>query len=383
MNSDHHRRVEAVFSGMEPDRVPICEQAFASSVASDILGRRVHTGSTELHYEEALAWLGGDAAHENFVETVYRDMLDLHRDLDLDILFLPWRNASRPTRRVDKYRILYGDPDGGDWQIFALDPTSRTYGLAERARPPDTVEDVKRAVRSVVDAEPPRKGSVPPLVLRAVHEVGNEFVVAGGGGMAIPMNAAWLELTVLDRGLVCAYLDRIVETQLLGLEAQAEAGIRLINGGGDFAFNSGPVYSPEFFDTVMAPRWKKLFDRCRELGLWYVMRSDGNLWPVADVLFGEARPHAYYECDYDAGMHFDRLRERFHELVLMGNVSCSLLLSGTEQEVRERMTECIDAAWPRVVAGSANSILHGTPAVNVLAMFEAAAEYGGAAPRLD
>ena len=40
----------------------------------------------------------------------------------------------------------------------------------------------------------------------------------------------------------------------------------------------------------------------------YVMRSDGNLWPVARSLFGVARPQAYYECDYDAGMRFAELR---------------------------------------------------------------------------
>ena len=369
----HRRRVEAVFRGEWPDRIPICEQAFASSVAGRILGRDVLTGSTDVHFAEAVAWLDGDAAHEEFVAKLYEDCIALHRALDLDILYLPWRNSTRPTRRVDESRVLYGDPETDDWEIHRFDPVSRTYGVAESARRSRTYEQVAALIRKTLDTPlPAEEPLADPLRARAVREHGDEFEVAGGVGMAIPMQPGWLEATVLDPGLLAAHLDRVVEGGLASLEAQHRAGLRLMNGGGDFAFNSGPVYSPQFFEQVMAPRWKRLFDRCRELGMWYVMRSDGNLWPVADALFGRARPHAYYECDYDAGMHFEDLRAAFPELVLMGNVSCALLRRGTPEDVRRRTLECIEAAAPRVVAASANSILHGTAPENVLTLYETA-----------
>jgi uroporphyrinogen-III decarboxylase len=208
-----------------------------------------------------------------------------------------------------------------------------------------------------------------------MREHGDEYVIAGSSGMSVPMQEGWLEATALVPELVADYLDLQVERNLADIEAQHKAGIFIYNGGGDFAFKSGPIYSPKFFEKVMAPRWKRMFDRCRELGGYYVMRSDGDLWPVADKLFGWARPHAYYECDYDAGMRFADLRRAFPELVLMGNVSCALLLEGTPEQIRERTRECIEAAAPRVVAASANSILHGTPPENVYALYETARNY--------
>jgi hypothetical protein len=367
------QRIRAVFSGRQPDRIPICEQCFCSSVASAALGREAHTGTVGLHYFEALAWLRGESAHQEFVEQVYEDSWALTRHYDYDIWFWPWLMGSRPTRRIDEYTLLYGNEDGDDWSLWKFDPGSYTYGMARSGRPPATGEQVLQWMRDAIAG--PRETSpvrVEPIIERAVRAHGHEHVIAGHAFLHVPMQAGWLEAVALEPALVGEWLDLTVERELASFEAQRKLGIFFLNGGGDFAFKSGPVYSPAFFQRIMAPRWKRLFDACRASGLYYVMRSDGNLWPVADALFGQARPHAYYECDYDAGMRFADLRRAFPELVLIGNVSCPLLLSGTPEQVRERTLECVEAAAPRVIIASANSILHGTPPENVSAMYEAA-----------
>lgn len=375
--SVHHKRVFAAFNGKVHDRIPICEQAFASSVAGKFLGYEAYTGSTDIHYFEACAWLEGESCHQEFVEKVYADTLALHRYFDFDILFMPWRKAARPSRRVSETRILYGDPDGDDWELCEYDPESRTYGRIAWARKENTYEDVCEIIRNMLkDAGKmeyaPR---IHPFIKRALDEYGHEFVVSGDACMMIPMEPGWLEATVLDPALIEAYLDLQVEGLLKYLEAQHKGGIRLVNGGGDFAFNSGPMYSPAFFIKSVYPRWKRLFDFCREKGMFYVFRSDGNLWSVADYLFGDGNAHAYYECDYDAGMRFADLRARYPEVVLFGNVSCDLLVTGTPQEVSEVVVECIEGAFPRVVIGSSNSVLHGSPIENVIAMYETVKNY--------
>jgi hypothetical protein len=310
-------------------------------------------------------------AHEEFLDALFQDVLDLHRSLDLDIFFAPWRMNSRPTRRIDEYSILYGDPDGEDWSIHKFDPDSRTYNISSSANPTPTFEEVATAIRSVISSVGKEDTpGIDPFFQRVINECSDEFVVAGSSGMKIPMAAGWLEAVAMEPGLVADYLDIVLDKQLRWIEIQHKAGIRLINGGGDFAFNSGPIYSPAFFHEVMFLRWKKLFDACRKRGMYYVMRSDGNLWPVADDLFGKAMPHAYYEVDYDAGMHFDEIRKRFPELVLIGNVSCDLLRRGAVEQIRQMALECIEAAAPRVILASSNAILHGTPAENVFALYE-------------
>jgi hypothetical protein len=316
--------------------------------------------------------MDGDSARDEWVEHLYEDIVELHRALQLDILFLPWRKPERPTKRIGDYQFLYGNPKGS-WSLYSFDPFSRTFGCLSSSDADKTSDELALRLRSVLDAGPANSSpEVDPLLARAAREHGMEFAVAGVSGMAIPMEPAWLELTVLDPGLIAEFMASCLQNQLARIEAQYDLGIRLINGGGDFAFNSGPIYSPRFFGEVMAPLWKRTFDRCRELGVYYLMRSDGNLWPVADDLFGWARPHGYYEVDYGAGMRFAELRARFPDLTLVGNVDSDMLLKGTARQVRERAMECIDAAKPGVIVASANSILHGTPPENVMAMLDAA-----------
>jgi len=372
------QRVRAVFDGEAPDRIPICEQAFASSVASEILGYEAFTGSTDLHYFEACAWLNGEQAHDEFVEKCYKDTIALHRALHFDIFFLPWRMPQRPTRRLDEYRILYGDPDGNDWRVYAYDPCSRTYGLAETAKRDEDPEEVIVKVREFVDNYNNFAGrdvtDVPPvinpLLLRAVRELSYEFVIAGDAFCALPLDAGWLEATVLDPGLLAAWFEIIGCEQARHIQAQHDIGIWLINGGGDLAFNSGLAYSPKFFEQAVYPAYRTQFEACHKNNMKFIFRSDGDIWRISDLLFGDNVADAFYEIDHNAGMTLDKLREKYPELVLLGNVPCDMLHSGTPEQVRDFAQWCIDVASPRLVLASSNSVLHGTPAENILAMYE-------------
>ncbi len=376
----HKDRVMSAFRGEWADRPGIFEQAFASSVASKILGRRALTGSTSLHYEESRAWMRGESAHAEFLDRVYEDTVALARALDLDAIYPPWRFGTRPTRQVDEYTFLYGDESGDGWVKMSFDPASETYGVVARGREP-TSEDVAQTMRAAIAAaarEPaPSTERLDPFLRRLLREHGGEYAIpTGGAGLSIPIQRAWLEATLLDRALVEEYLDARVESNLRWLPVYKAAGADYINGGGDFADKNGPVYSPRFFCQVMAPRWQRIFQACRAVGLPYVMRSDGNLWPVAEELFGQCRPEGYGEVDWDAGMDPARVRAAFPELVIFGSVPCGgVLLRGTPRQVAETAEYCLRAAGPRVVLGSSNAILHGTPPENVHALFEVARRF--------
>lgn len=373
-HSEHHTRVADVFAGRWPDRTPLCEQVIPSSVATEILGRQAFTGSSALRYQEALAWLRSDAAHAEFVEQVFADAVAVHRALDLDILFLPGVGMPKPAKQISEYRLLFGDADSDNWTLWTFDPDSHQFGVLKSGTPPPDVEQVVAQMRATVAGYDPtsQTARLTPFQERAVAECGDEFVIGGSSFMSVPMKPGWLEASLLEPQLVAEHLDVVVARNLASMALQRQNGIWLFNGGGDFAYNRGPVYSPAFFEEIMAPRWKRLFDWCRENDAKYVFRSDGNLWPVAESLFGWANPHAYYEIDCDAGMHLDKLRERFPELVLMGSISCDLLQRGTAEQVREQTLRCLAAAAPRSIIASANSILHGTPLENLAAMYDTA-----------
>jgi uroporphyrinogen decarboxylase len=155
-------------------------------------------------------------------------------------------------------------------------------------------------------------------------------------------------------------------------------GADVIWAGGDLADNRGPIYGPEVFRTMLLPRLKRIVDKCHALELPYVFRTDGKLWSIADELFVESGIDGYGEIDVEAGMDIGRLRRRFPDLVLCGNVSCSNVLQfGSIDDVVRATRDCIDKArGGGHIVGSSNSLVHGTPAENVFAMMQTAQEYG-------
>ncbi len=322
----------------------------------------------------------GEAAHDEFVERCYDDAVALTKQLDLDAIYMPWRIGTRPTRQIDENTFLYGEEDSDKWYTMSYDPASQTFGRSRYARD-ETVGDVAQTMRDQIaawEASPVvGEANLNAMVLRAVKEHGEEYAVPGSGiAIGIPMQTAWLQATMLERNLVSAWLDVRTDRAVALARIGKKAGIHYINGGLDFADNHGPIYSPAFYREIMSPRWQRIMAVCREIDLPYVMRSDGNLWPVADELFGRVRPHGYGEIDWAAGMDPKRIREAFPELTLFGNVPCgSTLINGTTEDVASTVRYIIDSAAPRLVLGSSNAILHGTPPENVLAMFETAKSY--------
>jgi len=374
MNS--RERIEAIFAGKTPDRVGRYEQSVYSSVASRILGRRAITGGTEVHRDEAEAWLAGEAAHEEFVERFYQDRAELARVLGFDMIGLGWRHAERPAKKVGENEYLYGDPEG-DWRIYRYDPGSETFGLARTSRKA-TLDDIRRTVEEALraaDESGPAEAN--PLHKRLVDDFGDELAVLGSGGIAIPLEEHWLMACVTDPGLVAAYLDAQLEMQIKSLRAQAGIGIRIIWGGGDFADNSGPVYGPKVFRELMLPRLKRMMDECRRLGLWYLFRSDGDLRPVTDMMFNEAGIDGYGEIDWNAGMDLAELKPRYPDVTFWGNVPPPLVRNGTKDEVLAAAKHCIDAVPDRrLILGCSNAILKDTPVENVYALTEAVTKYG-------
>ena len=123
-------RITLAFQHKEGDRVPIYEQAFASDVASEILGRKVFTGSTSLHYEEAKAWMHGEGVHNEFEKKVWEDTVALTEYFEFDAIDMPWRITAKPTQQIDKYTFLYGDKNRKNgYAIYCFDPCSQTFGV--------------------------------------------------------------------------------------------------------------------------------------------------------------------------------------------------------------------------------------------------------------
>ncbi len=371
-----HDRCLAVVRGEVPDRVPAYTPTIACDVASLILGRPAHTGGPSLWYAEAIAWSLGASAWQEFDHQVMEDEIALGRALDQDIVRFPWRYNIRPTARLDEFTFRCGDA-AGVHQIWRWDPGAMNFIQIANTAPAAQAEDWPRMAREAgaglderVAAARAGAGAAEARLQQCVGD--SLMVIAGAAGLSLGVDEAGLIAALVEPGAVADILDCSLAVGLAQLEGVAAHGIRVVLGGGDMADKNGPLYSPELFRTLMLPRWKRIADRCRELGLHYVWRSDGNLWKVSDMLFREAGFTGFGEVDFDAGMTTARVRARYPGLVVWANLSGDILRRGSADDVYRHSMEALEASRGRgYFHGCSNTILAGTPPENVYAMVRA------------
>lgn len=174
-------------------------------------------------------------------------------------------------------------------------------------------------------------------------------------------------------------LARITTDYFLEVVPMAiDAGADVVGIEGDLAFNTNTLMSPEQYREFIYPYHKEIVDSVHDKGAKVFKHSDGNLWPILDMLI---------ECGFD-GIHpiqpqcmeLKEVKEHCHKRAcVLGNIDCMYLLPfGTEQEVEQAVKQAIEDAAPRggYIISSSNSIHPGCKAENYIAMVKAARKYG-------
>ncbi len=347
------------------------------------MGREAYVGGGIQQFREAKALWEGEEAHEEYLKRSEQDAFDISLALEHDILRLQyWRMNVKPSQKKDEYTYLYGDPEKS-WRLMRFDPDTELYQVIDRYPPTteDTIESIEKQIeaseRSLENYHSSSEAS--PHTEALMEKYGKNWVVRiGGGGLGIAYSSrAWLEAIVTRPDLVARYLDIQAERAVRSLESIAAAGVKMVFGGGDFASEHAPFFSPGAFHDLMLPGLKRIAEACHKHGLYYLFASDGNLWPVADDLFGNSGVDGFYEIDGKAGMDLRKLRERFPHLVLIGNISSYTLHMGTKEDVIRETMSCLDEARRSrgIIVGVSNYILPGTPEENLWAMIETMKEY--------
>jgi hypothetical protein len=368
------QRVVATFEGRPTDRVPIYCAGLSSRMASHVLGREAYVGHGMQRFRESLALWRGEQAHQEFVERTQRDVLEVSDKLDLDLVRPAyWRYQVKPTRRINEHTFFYGEEDG-PWHVMRFDPGTELYQELDRSpRPEPTIEDIERQVESLegnVDAYQPSADNFPDLQA-AVQHYGERRAVPGTGvGVAVPRERHWLEAMALRPDLVRRYLVACARRNTRNPPVMAEMGLHYLFGGGDFAGKNGPLYSPRAFHECMLPALQIVSEACHQHGCKHLFASDGDLWPVAEDLFGNSGVEGFYEIDRRAGMDLSRLRDEYPHLVLLGGIASETLHLGTRQEVVEETLSALEVAKERgqVIVGCSNQVVSQTPLENFEAM---------------
>jgi uroporphyrinogen decarboxylase len=171
----------------------------------------------------------------------------------------------------------------------------------------------------------------------------------------------------------------ILEYQKRYMKNCAEAGVDIFWINGDWAMTEKPMVSREFTIRFLAPPLKEMVDYAHSLGIPVVKHTDGNIWPIWDVIV-DTGIDGLHPIDPMAGMDIGEAKAKFGDKVcLCGNVSCAFsLVSGTLEEVRQETREVIHKAGRGggLICMSSNTIHSGVKPENYVAMVKAIRELG-------
>ncbi len=384
-------RVLVAFARKPTDKIPVHHIGFSGYAASVILGREAYVGGAIQQWREMKALWDGTDAHREFLEKSEKDAVDVALAADHDILRLQyWRWTTKPTQKIDEYTFLFGNPEK-NWYTLCFDPNielfHRTEGYGNTEKQLPTPEEPKKSSMEELEASLERQekelenyhpSEEADSDIQTTLEKYKDYAVRiGGGTVSIPYNQFWLETTALRPDLVARSANIQAERTARQMARLAASGVKLVFAGSDFASNEGPMYSPKVFREILLPGLKKITQACHKHGMYYLTASDGNLWPVADDVFGNSGVDGYFEIDRRAGMDLGKLKERFPHLTLIGNISSHTLHLGTKEEVIEEVLSCIEVAekYGGVIIGASNYIMPGTPEENIWAMLETIRKY--------
>ncbi len=173
--------------------------------------------------------------------------------------------------------------------------------------------------------------------------------------------------------------EMVTQYSLQQLEMLIDAGLDVVIIEDDIADKNNVLISPDQFKTFVNPYNRKLVDRAHAAGLKVVRHSDGNLWPILDLLL-ESGYDGLNPLEPQAGMHLKKVKNYCGDrLCLLGNIDCQELLpNGKPQQVRDAVRQAIDdaAAGGGLIICSSNTLHPGVSPENCIAMFEATKELG-------
>ncbi len=174
-------------------------------------------------------------------------------------------------------------------------------------------------------------------------------------------------------------MDKVLDANIEMVRSAIRAGAEIIVLGDDYAHNTAPLMSPAHFSEFILPRLKKMIDAIHEEGAFCIKHSDGNLWPILDMII-DADPDGLNPIEPVAGMDIKEVKEKYGDRVcLIGNIDCGKLLSsGTVEQVEQAVKKCIKEAAEGggFILSSSNSIHSSVKPENYLTMVQAGMKYG-------
>ncbi len=194
----------------------------------------------------------------------------------------------------------------------------------------------------------------------------------------------WLMDLILNPTFAEALMDRLLEIYLIIGERMIEAAGGHFDAmfyGDDVAFQGGPMMSLDLYRKIIKPRHRQLFAHLKaKAGVPLVFHSCGSVYPLMEDLI-EVGVDCLNPVQVSAkDMDTQRLKREFGDrMAFWGAIDTHKVLPfGTPEEVRAEVKRRIEDLAPGggYVLNSVHNLQSEVPPENIVAMFEAAKEFG-------
>jgi len=175
-------------------------------------------------------------------------------------------------------------------------------------------------------------------------------------------------------------VDRVIEyNRTLALIARDRYKIDILATTDDIADARGLICGPDLYFSFLGPKFREVIAGFKDLGYFCIKHCDGNVTEVIEYWI-DCGVDCLDPIDPNGGMDIQSVKEAYGERIcLKGNINCeSTLVSGSGDDVRREVKECIDKAGPGggLILSSSNTIHSGVPADNYRVMIDALRRFG-------
>jgi len=404
-------RISITLNHKEPDRVPIFEIALSNKIAEYYLGKKVYIGGTGATTKEVIeAQMKDKKEYKKFIQECYLNSLEIYNKAGMDMIVISPSIFATPINfglhnvatseiydiEIKKesenlYRLISKDTRApGFWCTCIYSPESDTFQMIS-----DNIKEKgeKEFERYVEYMENKELKKIPESLqygldgLERSIEINNKeynLFLLGTADIEYPcfqtFHSLFLELMVTNQELVHRYMRVTTDSMKILLKIELEMGVDGIIGANDWAYRSGPMMSPAFFDKYMSPYLKELVDLTHSYNKYYIKHLDGNISTILNSLVNKCNIDAYHAIEPSAGMDIVKVKELYgNKIVVAGNIDCGdVLVNWDPDKIREEVKKIIKQVSPGGghIFGSSNAIHSGIPVENFLAYVNATKEYG-------
>jgi len=219
--------------------------------------------------------------------------------------------------------------------------------------------------------------------LEALPE-GMGLIGFSGGVLEWSSNLLGLQSMMLllydDPELVRAVVDRVGQTIYDAFRVFCQMDrVFAIWLGDDMGFKTATLLQPQHLRQYILPWHKRYAELAHEAGRLFLLHSCGHVEAVMPDLIEDVRVDAKHSFE-DVIVPVEQFKQRWGSRVaVLGGVDVDLLSRGTEEDVRRRTRQILEACAPGggYACGSGNSITNYMPTANYVAMIETIHRFNG------